>query len=133
MRTIPDIAPLLAPLEDAICLCLIPALTGYAACSPILSDLFSLPCRLGEWGLLIPMDIAGSQFDASVHVTASLKELMIHQSLTASPPGVLFIKANIHSHCLSVAKVRVQEVYAELFQPLQKAIDLIARRAPHHG
>ena len=34
MRTIPDIAPLLVPLEDAIRLRLIPALTGYASCSP---------------------------------------------------------------------------------------------------
>ena len=43
MRTIPDIASLLAPLEDAIRLHLIPALTDYAACSPILRDLLALP------------------------------------------------------------------------------------------
>ena len=48
MKTIPDIAPLLAPLEDAIRLRLIPALTGSTACSPILKDfsLLSLPCPL---------------------------------------------------------------------------------------
>ena len=39
MRTIPDIASLLAPLEDAIRLHLIPALTGFDACSPILRAL----------------------------------------------------------------------------------------------
>ena len=54
MRTIPDIALLLAPLEDAICLRLIPPLTGYTACSPILRDLLSLPGRLGGIGMLIP-------------------------------------------------------------------------------
>ena len=70
MRIIPDIAPLLAPLEDAICLHLIPALTGYAACSPILRDLLALPCHLGGMGIANPMDIADSQFDASVKVTA---------------------------------------------------------------
>ena len=51
MRTIPDIAPLLAPLEDAIRLRLIPALTGYASCSPILRNFLA---ALVGWGLLIP-------------------------------------------------------------------------------
>ena len=60
MRKIPDIAPLLAPLEDAIRLRLIPALTGYAACSPILRDLLSLPCRLGGMRIVNPMDIVDS-------------------------------------------------------------------------
>ena len=57
MRTIPDIAPLLAPPGDAIHLHLIPALTGYShACLPILRDLVSFPCRLElvGWGSFIP-------------------------------------------------------------------------------
>ena len=124
MRTIPDIAPLLAPLEDAIRLRLIPALTGYASCSPILRNLLSLPCRLGGMGIVNPMDIADSQFDASVRVTASLKELILNQSLTASPPDVRSIKADVHSHRRSITKVKAQEVYAKLSQPLQRAMDL---------
>ena len=108
MRTIPDIAPLLAPLEDAICLRLIPALTSYTACSPILRDLLSLPCRLGGMGIVNPMhvDIADSQFDASIRVTAPLKELILDQSLTASPLDVRSIKAEVHSLCRFAAKVR---------------------------
>ena len=78
MRTIPDIAPLLAPLEEVVRLRLIPALTDYASCSPILRDLLSLPCRLGGAGIVNPMDIVDSQFDASVRVTASLKELILN-------------------------------------------------------
>ena len=74
MRTIPDITLLLAPLEDAICLHLIPALTGYAACyrnNSILKDLLALLCCLGGMGIANPIDIvADSQFDASVRVTA---------------------------------------------------------------
>ena len=70
MRTIPDIALLLALLEDAVHLHLIPALTGYAACSPISRDLFALPCCLGVIGIANLMDIADSQFDVSVKVTA---------------------------------------------------------------
>jgi len=64
---IPKIAPLLAPLEDAV---LFPALT---ACSLILRVLISLPCHLGEMAIVKPTDIANSQFNALVHVTASLK------------------------------------------------------------
>ena len=78
MRTIPDIAPLLAPLEEVVRLRLIPALTDYASYSPILRDLLSLPCRLGGVGIVNPMDIADSQFDASVRVTASLKESILN-------------------------------------------------------
>ena len=70
MRTIPNIASLPAPLEDAIRLHLIPALTGFDTYSSILRDLLALPCRLGGMGIANPIDIADSQFDASVKVTA---------------------------------------------------------------
>ena len=103
---------------------LIPALTGYASCFPILRNLLSLPCRLGGMGIVNPMDIADSQFDASVCVTASLKELILNQSLTASPPDVRSIKADVHSHRRSITKAKAQEVYAKLSQPLQRAMDL---------
>ena len=106
MRTNPDIAPLLAPLQDALHLHLIPALTGYAACSSILRYLLALLCHLGGMGIANPMDIADSQFDASVKVTAHLKQLIIDQSLTTSPPDVHSIKADVHSHHRSVTKVR---------------------------
>ena len=101
MRTIFDIPPLLAPREDAICLRLILAFAGYVACSPILRDLVALPCRLGGMGITNPMDIAHSQFDASVRVTAPLKELisngpiidclstrcLLYQSRCSQPPS----------------------------------------------
>ena len=57
-------------------------------------------------------------------VTAPLKQLIIDQSLTASPPDVCSIKADVHSHHRSVTKARAQEVHAKLTQPLQRAMDL---------
>jgi len=57
------------------------------------------------------MDIADFQFDASIRVTASLKELILDQLLTPSPPDVRSIKADVHSHCRFVAKIRPQEIY----------------------
>ena len=103
---------------------LIPALTDFDACSPILRDLLALPCRLGGMGIANPIDIADSQFDTSVKVTAPLKELIMDQSFIASPPDVCSIRADVHSHHCSVVKARAQEVYAKLSQPLQRAMDL---------
>ena len=124
MRTIPDIAPLLTPLEDAIRLQLIPALTGNDFCSSILRDLLALPFCLGGMGIVDPTNIADSQFDASVEVTAPLKSLIIHQSLAASLPDVSSIKANVHNHRCSASKAKAQDVYTNLPQPLQRAMDL---------
>ena len=81
---------------------------------PILRDLLALPCRLGEMGIANPIDIADSQFDASVKVTAPLKELIMDQSLTASPPDVHSIKADVHNHApssLCCQSYRAQEVH----------------------
>ena len=72
IRTIPDIAPLLIPLEDAN-LCTSFLLSLVMLLAPHSKDLFALPCCLGGMGIVNPMDIADSQFDASVRVTVPLK------------------------------------------------------------
>ena len=55
------------------------------------------------------MDIADSQFDASVKDTALLKGLIMHQSLTTSPPDDIHsIKADIHNHYRSANKAKAQ-------------------------
>ena len=56
-------------------------------------------------GITNPTDIADSQFDASV------KSLIVHQSLATSPPDV---KADIHNHHHSANKAKAQDVYANL-------------------
>ena len=53
----------------------------------------------------------------------------MHQSLTASPPHVCSIKADIHNHHCSANKAKTQEVYASLFQPLQRAMDLNSEKS----
>ena len=54
-RTIPDIADLLNPLEEAIQQHLIPALTGRPPCSREERDLLALPIRLGGMGITNPV------------------------------------------------------------------------------
>ena len=48
MRTTPNIANIFQPLEDAIRLCLITAITGKSSISDFERDLFSFPTRLGS-------------------------------------------------------------------------------------
>ena len=93
MRTIPNVGPLFQPLEDAIRLKLIPALTGHGACSALERDVLSLPCRLGGLGIVNPVDIADSQFAASIKITHSLRSLIVAQNLLAPLPDVSSIKA----------------------------------------
>ena len=93
MRTVPDISSFFQPLKDTIQLQLFP---GHPACSATERDLFSLPCRFSGLGLINPMKIADSQFNASQLITASLKELIIEQSVCAHPPDVRSIKAQVH-------------------------------------
>lgn len=65
-RTIPDIADLLNPLEEAIQQHLIPALTGRPPCSKEERDLLALPIRLGGMGITNL---------ASIHITTRLRSL----------------------------------------------------------
>ena len=115
---------IIAPLKDAIRLWFIPTLTGYVSCSSILRDLFALLCHLGRMGIVNHIDTGDSQYDASVKVTGPIKDFIMHQSLTASPPDVCSIKADIHNHHCYANKAKAQAVYASLFQPLQRARDL---------
>ena len=98
---------------------LIPGLIGYDSCSFILRDLLALPCCLGGMGIT---DITDSQLDASVKVTASLKSLIVHQTLAFSSPDVRSLsKLTIVT---TGNKAKVQGAYVNLSQPLQRAMDL---------
>ena len=78
-RTIPDISDLLEPLEGAIRLHLIPALTGRESVSDIERDLFSLPTRLGGLGIIKPMETAALELSSSQKITAPLAALVLLQ------------------------------------------------------
>ena len=64
---------------------LFPSISGHPGCSADERDLLSLPCRFGGLGLINPTKVSDSQFDASLLITASLKDLIIKQSVCARP------------------------------------------------
>ena len=121
MRTIPNVGPLFQPLEDAIRLKLIPALTGHGACSALERDVLSLPCRLGGLGIVIPVDIANSQFTASIKITHSLRSLIVAQNLLAPLPDV---KAQIHQDRRSTLRGRASAIKSNLSSQSQRVLDL---------
>ena len=77
MRTIPNIGSLFEPLEDAVCLKLIPSLTGHDLCSAVERELLSLPCHLGGLCIVDPVAIGDSQYNATITITNSLKSLIL--------------------------------------------------------
>ena len=110
MRTIPDVGPLFQLLEDAICLKLIPSLTGHSACSTLEREVIFLPCRLGGLGIVNPVHIAGSQFTASTKITTSLQSLVLDQAVQAPLPDAHSIKAQVHQDRRCASKAQASEI-----------------------
>ncbi|KAG0723439.1 hypothetical protein GWK47_042743 [Chionoecetes opilio] len=79
MRTIPDISPLLRPLEESIKNTFIPALLR----SPVLRNdaraLLELPPRLGGMGITSPEKVAEVENLNSINLTRSLTDMIITQ------------------------------------------------------
>ena len=79
LRTIPDIAELLKPLDDAISNLLIPALTEGRHVTKEERTLLSLPPRLGGMGIITPSEICEQEYAFSVAATAKLTSAIIER------------------------------------------------------
>ena len=75
MRAVPDISDMLQPLEDAIRLHLLPAITGRPAFCDAERKVFVLLVRDGGLGIPIPTVLAANQFEASSLITQPLVTL----------------------------------------------------------
>ena len=84
LRTLPDIADLLDPLERAISDVLIPALLEHQV-TETERDLLALPVRMGGLGLVNPVNQSRQEYEASIKATAPLVKQIIKQA--AEPPN----------------------------------------------
>ena len=79
LRTVPNTADLMQPLEDAIRHLFIPALIGRQ-----INDeerrIFALPCRMGGMGISNPVARALSDFETSDRITSVMAALIVNQS-----------------------------------------------------
>ena len=85
LRTIPGISDLLQPLENAIRLSLIPALTDGRRVTDDERLLLTLPVRLGGLGLISPVAISDQEHAFSVEATAVLTSAILRQQKDLPP------------------------------------------------
>ena len=78
-RTIPDIGPLLTPLDHVLCSVLLPALTGRPPPSKLECKLFALPARMGGLGISTPSKTATQELHSSQLITSTLCEHILSQ------------------------------------------------------
>ena len=78
VRTVPDLAEAMKPLEDAIRQKFIPALLGRTV-SDLERELFSMPARFAGLGIANPCVRCEKQFSGSEELTAPLLELILAQ------------------------------------------------------
>ncbi|XP_044169682.1 uncharacterized protein LOC122953779 [Acropora millepora] len=79
LRTLPDTAPFLEPLERAIADLLVPAITEHVTTQEE-RDLLELPVRLGGLGLVNPARTASQEYEASIQITGPLVRQIIKQA-----------------------------------------------------
>ena len=89
LRTLPDKAPFLEPLERAIADLLVPAITEHVTTQEE-RDLLELPVRLGGLGLVNPARTASQEHEASVKITGPLVRQIVKQA--HEPPDETEIK-----------------------------------------
>lgn len=125
-RTIPDIADLLQPLEDAIHQHLLPALTGQPPCSREVRELLSLPVRLGGMGIINPVSTSQHAFDASVNITSPLVTDITAQDMnkTLDIFKVSEIKASVRQSNRTFQKQHAEAVYDLLSPQFKRCVDL---------
>ena len=82
MRTTPDIAVNLQPIEDKIRNLLIPNMTGHTIRSNPERSLFSLPAKLGGLAIINPVEIADNEYKNSLMANQQLTEHILKQHTT---------------------------------------------------
>ena len=102
MRVVPDISEMLQPLEDAIRLHLLPAITVRTALSDAERRVLALPVRDSGLGIPIPTTSAANQLESSTFITQPLVNLLPlqHNADTVSLDSV----SNLHATQLRLKK-----------------------------
>ena len=126
-RVIPNIGVELSPLDNVLRLDILPVITGRPPPSDLEFALFTLPARLGGLGIRIPSKVADSDFQSSVLVTSSLKDLILSQDRVYSHETIaeqMQCKATISKLNREKSTSEATDLYNHLSASLQRAVDL---------
>ena len=128
LRTLPDIAELLEPLERAINEVLIPAVTDHTV-TKVERDLLGLPVRMGGLGFTDPVVTSSSEYEASIKVTNPLVRRIVeqeHQPPDASEIQTLQLSTRKQKDdCLSE---RLEQVKHSLLTKAKRAVELATEK-----
>lgn len=130
-RTTPEVSDLLRPLEDAIQVHLLPALTGRDAVGPLERELIALPARLGGLGIPNPALQAPSAFQNSKEVSGPLTSLIIEQSSEISQDTAKrqsAAKSELKKRQLDLAKTKQQELMEKMPTTLKRAVEVASEK-----
>ena len=130
-RTVPDIGPLLRPLDDALRSVLLPAPTGRPPPSDLECTLFALPARPGGLRIGIPSKNAAWKLHSSLLVTSILCDHILSQD---HEYGYEIIAKQLEAKALVCQENNVktstdaEEICEELPVSLRRAVDLVKEK-----
>jgi len=126
MRTIPNIEPLLSPLEEAIVKHLIPALSGGRNPTANERAILELPPRLGGLGITNPCKIADMEFQNSVKLSASLTQAIITQETYTQPDTTQqkTIKMEITKNRETKQRAQLQELTSIITEDMKRRMSM---------
>ena len=107
-RTISDISNLFQPLEDVIREKLIPAIVGRTV-SEVERRILALPVRFGGIGIPNPVETADIEYEASIKITANLKQLIYYQQQSLEHYNEEVVKELINKNKQDKGKRLTQE------------------------
>ena len=126
-RTIPDISPLLRPLDDALRSDLLPALTGRPPSGDLECTMFALPARLGGLGIGIPSRNAACELHSSQLVTSVLRDHILSQDPDYGSDIInkqLESKALVRQENNARRSTEADEISGLLPDSMRRAVDL---------
>ena len=101
--------------------CLLPALTSQHQPNNLLREVFSLPPNLGGLGIANPTITASQQHKVSVHITKSLVQSIMQQSVI-SQSDVMQAKADTRAKKRAHLKWQAEELLPKLPAHLQRGV-----------
>ena len=128
LRTLPDIADLLKPLERAISDVLIPTLLEHHV-AEIERDLLALPVHMGGLGLVNPVNQSRQEYEASIKATGPLVKQIAKQA--AEPPnddGVAGAQRCARQEKADSARRDKEYVTKSLPLKIQRAVEFIKEK-----
>ena len=125
-RTISDISCLFQPLEDVIQEKFIPSIVGRKV-SEVERRILALPVRFGGLGILNPVKTADVEYEASMKITASLKQLIYYQQQSLEHYNEDQVKELINKNKQDKGKRLTQEfeqIKSQVDDNLKRYLDL---------